>query len=353
MKLSNFLIPLYATTGTSETTEEGFLEPRADQLKSNKRRNLLRYVWRNPMCRDITKCQCGGTLGSGREKSGEIVVGRNIKEDKNNISVVKYKERESCMWHITVPAGYHLKMQFDKEYGFDVEYHNFCGFDKIHILEGHFGANQQFKKVGRFCGPRPGEIGESRPWDGRRQLFDDTGNMEFWDKPFIFEGHKATIAWDSDQTKVQHKGFKLKWWAERKQSKTLSIDTLQGALHIITRKIRPLIQAQNTVPIRVKRNQLRQLDNVMGKLEAAVSEKGPNGEKSCSDMTTWEPPSDKLRAMLLEEHELETWLSKSGPIVAYAEYYIGLCKNYNWDKRVFNIWKKTLNNMGRVKRIRF
>ena len=33
---------------------------------------------------------------------------------------------------------------------------------------------------------------------------------------------KATIAWDSDQTKVQHKGFKLKWWAERKQSKTLS-----------------------------------------------------------------------------------------------------------------------------------
>ena len=114
-----------------------------------------------------------------------------------------------------------------------------------------------------------------------------------------------------------------------------------------------MIQAQNTVPIRVKRNQLRQLDNVMGKLEAAVSEKGPNGEKSCSDMTTWEPPSDKLRAMLLEEHELETWLSKSGPIVAYAEYYIGLCKNYNWDKRVFNIWKKTLNNMGRVKRIRF
>ena len=54
--------------------------------------------------------ECGGTLGSGREKSGEIVVGRNIKEDENNISVVKYKERESCMWHITVPAGYHLKV---------------------------------------------------------------------------------------------------------------------------------------------------------------------------------------------------------------------------------------------------
>ena len=82
-------------------------------------------------------------------------------------------------------------MQFDKEFGFDVEYHNFCGFDKIHILEGHFGANQQFTKVGRFCGPRPGQIGDRRPWDGRRQIFDDTGNMEFWDIPFVFNGHKS------------------------------------------------------------------------------------------------------------------------------------------------------------------
>ena len=32
----------------------------------------------------------------------------------------------------------------------------------------------------------------------------------------------------------------------------------------------------------------------MAKLEAAVEEKGPNGEKSCSDMASWEPPSDKL-----------------------------------------------------------
>ena len=131
------------------------------------------------------------------------------------------------------------------------------------------------------------------------------------------------------------------------------VDTLQGALHIISQKIRPLIQDQNTVPIRVKRNQLKQLDNVMIRLEKAVSEKGPLGEKSCSDMESWEPPSDKLRSLLLEEHSLEKWLSKGGPIVSYAQYYIGRCKNYNWDQRVNNIWMKTVKNLGRARRPHF
>ena len=76
-------------------------------------------------------------------------------------------------------------------------------------------------------------------------------------------------------------------------------------------------------------------------------------ERAFNHANSWYELWEKLRRMLLEEHELETWLSKQGPIVAYAEYYIGLCKNYNWDKRVFNIWNKTLKNMGRVKRIRF
>lgn len=91
----------------------------------------------------------------------------------------------------------------------------------------------------------------------------------------------------------------------------------------------------------------------MNRLERAVSEKGPNGEKSCSHMESWEPPSDKLRQLLLEEHPLETWLSKDGPIVAYAKYYIGRCKNYNWDQRVYNIYLKTVRNLGRARRPMF
>lgn len=81
-------------------------------------------------------------------------------------------------------------MQFVKDYGFNVEYHNFCGFDKIHILSGHYGANQEFEKVARFCGPRPGSS-PAMPWDGRRQIFDDRGNMEFWDVPYTINNHKV------------------------------------------------------------------------------------------------------------------------------------------------------------------
>ena len=121
---------------------------------------------------------------------------------------------------------------------------------------------------------------------------------------------------------------------------------------MITQKIRPLIQDQ-PIGIKVKRNQLKQLDQVMQKLEDAIAKRGPLADKSCSDLESWEPPSDKLRAILAEDHDLKEWLSKTGPIVAYAEYYIGECKNYTWDKRVYNIYKKTLKNQGTLGKMRF
>lgn len=352
MKISSLLIPLLNGIGAQdEVADEAPVGISTGQ--GGKRRQLTRYLWHNPMCRDINTCQCGGFLGSGSVKNGEITVGTATSVPDMDESNVHYDMRQSCMWHITVPKGYNLMMQFDRDFGFDVEYHNFCGFDKIHLINGHYGPNLTFDKVARFCGPRSGETGGDRPWDGKRKIFDDTGNMEFWDVPYTFENNKATVAWDSDQTQTRS-GWKLKWWAVPKQGeKMMTVDTLQGALHIISQKIRPLIQDQNTVPIRVKRNQLKQLDNVMIRLEKAVSEKGPLGEKSCSDMESWEPPSDKLRSLLLEEHSLEKWLSKGGPIVSYAQYYIGRCKNYNWDQRVNNIWMKTVKNLGRARRPHF
>ena len=81
-------------------------------------------------------------------------------------------------------------MQFDKDFGFDVEYHNFCGFDKVHLLSGHFGPDLTFTKIARFCGPRPG-VGGNLPWDGKRKIFDDTGNMEFWDIPYVIASNKV------------------------------------------------------------------------------------------------------------------------------------------------------------------
>ena len=61
----------------------------------------------------------------------------------------------------------------------------------------------------------------------------------------------------------------------------------------------------------------------------------------------------ELRKILEESHTLEEWLSKDGPIVQYAEYYIGKCKNYRWDHRVSSIYNKTKKNLGRARAPRF
>ena len=101
-------------------------------------------------------------------------------------------------------------MQFDRDFGFDVEYHNFCGFDKIHLINGHYGPNLTFDKVARFCGPRSGETGGDRPWDGKRKIFDDTGNMEFWDVPYTFENNKLSFLKSSNLSKIIYlKKFKI------------------------------------------------------------------------------------------------------------------------------------------------
>ena len=71
--------------------------------------------------------------------------------------------------------------------------------------------------------------------------------------------------------------------------------TLKGSLELMRGQIEPLIINQPTLPIRVRDRQMSQLHNVLDKLEKAVETKGPNGEKSCSHMETFEPPNDKLR----------------------------------------------------------
>lgn len=88
-------------------------------------------------------------------------------------------------------------------------------------------------------------------------------------------------------------------------------------------------------------------------MQCFISIQGPLGSKSCSDMEDWQPPSQKLKQILAEDHTLEGWLAEDGPIVQYAAYYIGECKNYKWDKRVKNVYAKTTKNLGRARKPKF
>ena len=140
-------------------------------------------------------------------KSGVISVGE-VDAANETIDKVPYGVKQTCMWHITVPKKHSIHMEFDRDYGFDVEYHNFCGFDKVHFFSGHYAPGQDVQRIARFCGPREG----GQPWDGARKIYSDT-SMPFWDMAYNSQSHKVTVAWDSDQTKNGMKGFKLRWWA--------------------------------------------------------------------------------------------------------------------------------------------
>ena len=84
--------------------------------------------------------------------------------------------------------------------------------------------------------------------------------------------------------------------------KSILDSTLKGSLELMRGQIEPLIINQPTLPIRVRDRQMSQLHNVLDKLEKAVETKGPNGEKSCSHMETFEPPNDKLRIVSLYDN---------------------------------------------------
>jgi len=323
-------------------------EAQLPQKKSSKRAELTRYGWKWPKCRDIDNCGCGGKIGSGSVKSGVISVGE-VDAANETIDKVPYGTKQTCMWHITVPKKHSIHMEFDRDYGFDVEYHNFCGFDKVHLFSGHYAPGQDVQRIARFCGPR--ESGQ--PWDGARKIYSET-SMPFWDTAYNSQNHKVTVAWDSDQTKNGMKGFKLRWWAVPEDARSVDpFETLSDTMRIMRDRIEPLIRGQLTVPHRARDRQLKQLHNVLNNLEQAVDEKGPNGEKSCSDMETFLAPDDQLRKILEANHTLEKWLAADGPIVKYAEYYIGECKNYRWDLRVDRIWQKTMKNIGTVRALRF
>lgn len=60
---------------------------------------------------------------------------------------------------------------------------------KVHILKGLFGANKNFEKIARFCGPRKNF--EPLPWDGKRRIYHNEGDMDFWDRPYDIKSNKV------------------------------------------------------------------------------------------------------------------------------------------------------------------
>lgn len=119
-------------------------------------------------------------------------------------------------------------LQFDKSFGFDVEYHRRCAYDSIHIFDSD--ATSRF---GRLCGPKGDN---SVPYDGNRKIIPDPKNnnrMLIWDEPFNTHSYRVHIAFDTDQS-FQFNGFKLDWSTE---ILTYNLNDLNDAMNYIQQQM--------------------------------------------------------------------------------------------------------------------
>merc|ERR1719285_348923 len=151
-----------------------------------------RFNWKIP------KCLSNEALCTTREiftqSSGSIVV------DENN-----YKNFQNSLFEINVGPNRHISLQFDQNHSFGMEYHNQCGYDKLHIFKGSVEGFEQTNRIARFCGPKSG----GKPWDGSRKIKEINGELAMWDSAYKTMTSSAIVAIDFDQDFNDFNGFKL------------------------------------------------------------------------------------------------------------------------------------------------
>lgn len=85
----------------------------------------------------------------------------------------------------------------------DLEFHNRCGYDKVHIFDG-----TDEERLGRFCGPKQdGSKGGLVPYDGSKK---NTPGEEFWAVPYQTHSHRILVGFDRDISHNDFEGFTLK-----------------------------------------------------------------------------------------------------------------------------------------------
>ncbi|XP_037592669.1 membrane frizzled-related protein isoform X2 [Cebus imitator] len=62
----------------------------------------------------------------------------------------QYPHRQLCTWHISVPAGHGIELQF---HNFSLEAQDECKFDYVEVYE--ISSSGAFSLLGRFCGAEP------------------------------------------------------------------------------------------------------------------------------------------------------------------------------------------------------
>ena len=107
-----------------------------------------------------------------------------------------------------------------------MEWHEMCGYDRLHIFTGSIKNFEKTNRIARFCGPK---APWTKPFDGlqpnlfrqkisyilgarklRNLEVDGVRELAMWDKPYETMTNQVIIAFDLDDDFSHLKGFKLK-----------------------------------------------------------------------------------------------------------------------------------------------
>jgi len=160
-----------------------------------------RYVWQTPSClSNPDLCTKEETF---TKSAGKIVLNQD-----------NYNNFENSIYYIQVPEGKTIHLQFDQD-GFGLEWHNMCGYDKLHIFRGNRDNFEKTNRIARFCGPK-GDSG--KPFDGSGKLMAIGDVQPMWDTSVDAQSNEVIVAVDLDQDYNGYAGFTLKWdakWVEQ------------------------------------------------------------------------------------------------------------------------------------------
>ena len=158
-------------------------------IEAKKRGNAalddLRFDWQIP------KCISTPNLCTKNEKidspAGSIRLGDTD---------LPYHNYANYMFQIQRPKNEVVLLKFVAEEGFEMEWHNRCGYDKLHIFTGNADNFKEENRVARFCGPKPGY---QTPFDGSQKIKAMDGVLPFWDDVYNTMSNQVIVAVDIDQ----------------------------------------------------------------------------------------------------------------------------------------------------------
>lgn len=171
----------------------------ASKKRGNSDLSKERFIWQTPLC--VTRPDSCTNRETITSESGSITLSPNDYSNMNSRFITINPGQNRKVW-----------LKFDTDYGFEMEYHKACGYDKLHIYSGTTDDFESAKRLARWCGPKNTDGG--KPWDGSRKLKNSNGTLPMWDTEVDTQSNYIFVAVDLDQDIDGLRGFKLNWRSE-------------------------------------------------------------------------------------------------------------------------------------------